>query len=356
MTPTTHTCLDPLETIVSTSDTTPSAIHADDLRDPKSFRHSGWQPTRHRIWRALHSAGASVSRLSAFSSCGDDAWLVRSAEDPQVVAIQSDHCHDRFCTPCNVSRAHRLASRVAELCANRNVRFVTLTLKHNPDPLSNRLAFLLRSFRTLRHHRIWTRHVRGGVAFIEVKRNLDTGCWHPHIHALVEGSYFPKQDLATDWYSITGDSYVVHIARPKRLTDVSRYVAKYITKPLDAHTLHDHDSLTEAIAALHRKRLCTTFGTWRGYPLNDLPDPVTWDKLFPLARLLDAARNGDQDSLALLAALRRTNRCRLDSLRLPLLARDGPTGDCRSSSPALHTAPCAETSLDPTWLLPLPVY
>jgi hypothetical protein len=274
-----------------------------------NFRHSGWQATRNRVWSALQDANVSDSRLNNFQLCGFNAWVYESVEEPGRYRIACDRCHDRFCLPCGQERSRTIAANVLDRLGNAPARFLTLTLAARDEPLADTVTRLYKCFARLRTRKLWQQSVTGGVAFLEVKRSRDARHWHVHLHALLQGKYLHNQALSAAWHQITGDSYVVDIRLVTSHDNATRYVAKYASKPLDPTTTRDPAALTEAIVALTGRRLCLTFGTWRGLSLTDPPDPEDWTPIGPLVNILERAAAGDDDARSILATLKGTNLC-----------------------------------------------
>lgn len=347
--------LDPQETNDSTSTPEPSPGALDDRLLDIRFRHSGWALRRQLVFRAMLSSGASLFRINRFVDCGADAYVCVDHDDPTHVSVRSLNCHDRFCVPCNVARGRRLAVRLTQLAADRTIRFITLTLAHTPDPLRDRLTYLYRSFRRLRAHPDWRAHVTGGVAFTELKLSHHTNCWHVHLHVLAQGTYFPKAHLSNAWQQATKGSYIVDITKPRRTEHVTDYVVKYVTKPLDFQVFKHPLRGPEVLNALHGTRMCTTFGNWRGYRLNDVSDPIHWRTVCSLATLRQRASQHDQDAQNLYDLLQKHTNLTVSHRIANYLARDPPGSASPSTIPAL---PIARSVRDPyflDWLRPMPM-
>lgn len=275
-------------------------------RTPVLFRHSGWQRTRKLVAESLARTEQTPSRRGEFESCGLFAFVLRSIEDPDKYRIAGSCCRDRFCIPCATERSCIIAANVIEIIGQREVRFLTLTIKTHAEPLTQQLDKLYRSFQALRRRKIWGQHVTGGVAFLELKWSHSGQRWHPHLHCLVEGVWLDKRELQRIWKQITGDSFVVDIRRPKTTTAVTSYVTKYASKPINNTFANEPELLDEAIVALHARKLCVTFGRWRGKLLTTTPDEGSWENVGSLERLIQFAADGDVTSLNILASL--TNR------------------------------------------------
>lgn len=284
------------------------------------FRHSSWRNRRLKTWAALQATHASSTRLDRFANCGSGCYIDRNLETDKLRTV-ANYCHDRFCLPCATARARLAADVVACHCAGRRVRFLTLTLKHQPLPLATTIDRLFRSFTALRHRQDWIAHVTGGVAFLEIKPALDGSGWHPHLHVLIEGDFWDQRDIARAWHEITGDSFIVDIRQVKSAPEVAAYVAKYASKP-GCKELYDHPAaLAEAVIALKGRRLMTTFGAWRALKLQpEKPaDDGPWKRLGLLSTIVWKAQHGEPEAVALWNELRsgRPATAPLESLPAP---------------------------------------
>lgn len=267
------------------------------------FRHSGWANDRRRVYDALRLTHVGSSRLQAFRECGQHPFVYECEERPGEYTLGGSTCRDRFCLPCSRDRSRLIAQNVLEQIGTRQGRFVTLTLKSTAEPLDVLLARLTSSFTKLRRTKLWRNKVVGGVAFIEVTWTCRTQSWHPHFHCLVEGRYLPRRELSQAWHLITGDSYITDIRFARDNAHVTHYITKYATKPLDHSVLVEPTHLQEAILALKGKRLCLTFGTWRGVCLTRSREDETWIQIGSLAELLHKATQNDPAAQVILRKL-----------------------------------------------------
>jgi len=188
----------------------------------------------------------------------------------------------------------------------KRTRFVTLTLKTTTEPLLYLLQHLYDSFSKLRRTKLWRGTQTGGVAFLEIKWNPNMMRWHPHLHILTEGKYIAHPALSKAWLKCTGSSFVVHVTRVNDAARAAAYVVKYASKPHDPSVLKDFDRLKEAIVALRGRKLCLTYGTWRGVKLTEVPDQGEWEPVAPLATIITQARNGDDAARSILSRLPQT--------------------------------------------------
>jgi hypothetical protein len=267
-----------------------------------AFRHSGWAPRRIQTWQALCTCNANSRRLNAFANCGSGLWLEK-AKAGNDLRLRCNCCHDRFCIPCGTARATRMVAALKAHVAGRTIRHLTVTLKHSNTPLPDQINRLLRSFAELRRRRLWTNNVVGGAAFMELKISSRDGLWHVHLHCLIEGTYLPQKPLVDAWHAITGDSTYLWIKPVPDSAGLSTYVCKYVTKPADASVFDHADKLVELMQAMKGTRLCTTFGTWRGYKLTEDPgDKGEWESVGSLWSLAASARDGEESGLRWITA------------------------------------------------------
>lgn len=272
-------------------------------RLPVIFRHSGWQRERALVAASLERTEQTFARRQEFKHCGNFAYVVQSVDDPEIFRIAGSCCRDRFCLPCATERSSVIANNVAELIDGTDLRFITFTIKTHAEPLTWQLDKLYKSFQAIRRRAYWKTRVRGGVAFLELKWSERGQRWHPHLHCLVQGHWMDKKILQQTWHKITGDSFVVDIRRPPNIAMVIRYVTKYASKPFNSTYVDDEELLDEAMLALHGRKLCVTYGTWRGVCLTAIPSDGTWETVGSLDSILQRAAYGDVACLAIMAKL-----------------------------------------------------
>lgn len=268
-----------------------------------TFRHSGWLRTRRLVFEALCRTEQPTSRIDEFSQCGSHAYVLRSLDNPAVHRIAGSSCHDRFCLPCARERSQAIALNCIDQIATKTIRFLTLTVRSTDEPLSHLLDKLYTSFQLLRRRKLWQRKVTGGVAFLEVKWMPKTNRWHPHFHCLIEGTYLPLQKLKSLWYQITKDSYILDIKLVRDLRNAAAYVTKYASKPFNNSFVARPNQLDEALLALKGRKLCLTFGTWRGVLLARTIAEGAWETVGKLEHIIQRAASGDIESRQIMHSL-----------------------------------------------------
>lgn len=272
----------------------------ENLRDI-SFRHSGWIKRRIAVRQALIDNGVPAVRLGRFSRCGSNCWIACDPLDPDRIRIIADYCHDRFCLPCSLARSRIIAGNLGKVVTDQPHRFITLTLRSTDEPLTTLLKRLYHHFARMRRRNHWKRHVDGGAAFCEVTWSSASHRWHPHLHIIATGRFFPKKVLSDMWLDVTGDSYIVDLKLIRDRTATLRYITKYATKPYSESYVDEASRLSEAIGAFRGVRFCLTFGTWRGVKLTECSDETAWRIVASLSEVRTAAAHGIDWALKLLS-------------------------------------------------------
>lgn len=186
-------------------------------------------------------------------------------------------------------------------------RFITLTIPHVSEPLKDRVKLLYDSFKRLRDMPAWKKANEGGVSFLEVKIGND-GMWHPHLHIISCGTYFPGETLSKCWESAVGVRARTHIKfiepmskRAESRVSVTKYLTTYAASPIDDNVIEDEAKLDEAITALKGCRCSNAFGSWRGKTLIDkTPPDGEWEHVCTIDQLLTATHRGEPWAIALM--------------------------------------------------------
>lgn len=335
------TSLEPPET----KPPTPAALPGGELLEPtdlaETFRHSGWAHNRGLVNAALKRTHQTIPRIVAFQSCGAFAYVYQSLHSPYEYRLGGSSCRDRFCVPCALDRSRVLSTNVLNALDSQPARFLTLTLKSNDGPLEAQIDRLYSCFATLRNRSLWTRTVKGGCAFTEVKWSERAHAWNVHIHSIIHGGFLPQRDLSRAWWKITGDSMVLDIRLVRDPAHIGQYVTKYASKPLNNSFVNRSVQFDEVVQAMHGRRLCFTFGTWRGIKLTESPQPGDWINLGSFTEVASRARDGDLEALKALNSVT-GNRAAEVILALPL-----------ARAPPLRSSP-AHPQITFEWLTPDP--
>lgn len=275
--------------------------------EERVFRHRDWSDKRKQVRAALASGISTPRSLERFDECGGDSYVYWS-ETEQRHCIRGSYCKNRHCVPCQRTRGNRLAAALkAKLSAatTHQYRFITLTLCHSDTPLRDQIRRLFAAFKTLRNTKEWKQSQRGGAFTLEVKWQEKTRRWHPHMHIIAEGEFLRQSSLAAIWKRITKDSHVVDIRCLKDAHDAAHYVSKYVTKGTSDNVWRDTDAAQEWITAMKGVRICSTYGTWRGYKLMAKPELAKdWTPIASLTSIIIKANAGEEWARAVLLALR----------------------------------------------------
>jgi len=239
-----------------------------------------------------------------FELCGSTAWILRTTDKPRRYRVATNRCRHRFCLPCSRERGLLISANLREKLPKVPLKFITLTVKARDLPLAAGMDHLYHSFGKLRRSPTWATYVRGGLAVCEVTWRAEKGRWHPHLHLIVEGPYFPQDLLRIAWLRATGDSFICDIRPVRSLDDAARYLTAYLTKSLCKKVWSDPVHLREAVLALHGRKLISAFGTWAKLRLLEpIDDGSAWETVCSADRLLTSVLEGDEPSCRLAAVL-----------------------------------------------------
>lgn len=228
-------------------------------------------------------------RIDALRRSGSDSAmrigdkLDRCCTDPAVIAVDGGaryylaeaRCKSRVCPRCSRIRAKSLSTRIAKLVRLMDApRFLTLTVRSTDANLAEQVKLLRRRFATMRRRPEWTDHVSSGIYTVEITFNSATERWHPHLHAIIDGLYFPQPELLRLWQRTVGDHAGVDIRAVHGIRKLANYLACYVAKSCDLGNLRS-DRLPEWAVATHGLRLAQTFGTLHhAKPQTEPPEPV----------------------------------------------------------------------------------
>ena len=233
-----------------------------------------------QIYAALDQLNGS-DKLSSFRSCRTDAWFMRHVKTG-LIRVSSRKCGLRWCPLCARVRRFLLCSQVSSwLQTLRKPKFFTFTLRHSDAPLADQINRLYKCFRNLRLMLPVKKRLRGGIWFFQITKSQTDGRWHPHLHCLVDSSYFPQSYLSELWLTATGNSDIVDCRAVRDLEKAAHYVARYSSAPADLRYLDLCDSL-ELVQALHGRRLVGKWGSASVVQLSPVkPDDAhLWEPLF----------------------------------------------------------------------------
>ncbi len=181
-------------------------------------------------------------------------------------------CRDRLCPLCSAARSRESGERVKRIVQQMDApRFMTLTVRASDDDLDVQLRRLMDDFRELRKEPDWKFFVKGGIWSLELTFNAETQQWHPHIHIIFDGGYFPQPKLKAIWSRIQHQDSIVDVRAVSSVGAAARYIAKYVSKTVELGSWGD-GQITEYANAMHRRRTIHTFGSCHGRTAEADPD------------------------------------------------------------------------------------
>jgi len=264
--------------------------------------HTGHHAARRRIIGALMDGGeAAEKRAGKLALCGRHPVICQDVESGELVGSQA-RCKARICPTCAKIRANKAARRIREALKEADdPRFLTLTLKGSDDPLADQIRHLRESFARLRRAKEWKQHVRGGVYTVEVKWGKSRGQWHPHLHCIIDGTYWQQQAISKAWETASRGSSIVDIRRVHGAEALSRYITKYIAKSSDTDGM-PAARLVEWSESVHGLRMLQTFGTLHGHDRDprEPAEPRQFEHVVYIGALQCGKANGDQRASRLL--------------------------------------------------------
>lgn len=240
--------------------------------------HSPFAAQREMIILALVNDPAHRFQSHCLRMCCCCAFPVIWIGPDGKPSVNLARCRIRLCPLCSKTRAFESGLRVHELLATMDCpRFMTLTVPHRRRDLRQQLDQVMSMFRELRKTDAWREYVQGGVWSLEVTYNPDTGDWHPHIHIIFDGTYFPQPELKAEWSRIIGEAAIADVRAVHSRRDAAHYVAKYISKALEMEEWPE-SKIREYASATFRRRTIHTFGSCHGVsteadPTEDKPAP-----------------------------------------------------------------------------------
>lgn len=185
-------------------------------------------------------------------------------------AEAENSCSVRVCPHDSRRRSLVLAARLEKfLVAKIGLRYAVLA-ERNSENLADGLVSLWEAWTRLRRSVRWKHKVRGCIVALEVTYNREERTWHPHLNVLMEGEYFPFEELNQAWIEATDGRGHTSFIRAADAGTV-RELIKYVTKIADL--VGEAPALDEFLTAVARKRLVRTYGTFYGMPVDDEENP-----------------------------------------------------------------------------------
>lgn len=229
---------------------------------------------------ALQKSGDAKEKEVGLRLLACDRWFRRITFPCGTSKLVPYHCDSMFCPQCASRRSKILQDRILDKIDQKKFDyfFLTLTVRSWEALSREKIDRLVGMFREFRAADDWRdAGITGGVYSIE-STHTRAG-WHPHLHVLLE---VRKGSLSRDfldrfkklWFSITGDSHVLHLAKLHGIDEKRRKVrridarslrelVKYATK---AASFSDRpDLVLEFHRAFKNVRRAQAFGSFLGF-------------------------------------------------------------------------------------------
>ena len=272
--------------------------------------HASFGKARARIFWSLDgsSDAALRRRASRISECCKHPEVRIGAEGE--ISVFTPRCRDRLCPLCSLRRSREAAERTKEAARHMDApKHLVLTAPHTDRPLREHLGCLREALRKLRNSREWKRHVAGGVYAFEITRSRHSGQWHPHVHVLMDATYWAQREICVAWGRALRSTEawadypeherpVVYVSAVMSRSKVAQYVAKYVTKPAELGEWAD-DLVCEYATAIAGARMLHTFGSLHGTkldPKDPNADPAVSTHACYLGYLDRVADDGNEDA------------------------------------------------------------
>lgn len=258
--------------------------------------HEPHRVDRDTVIDALQESYAPAVRRAAQQLAGC-ANAARFYIDPDEGKVRPwiRRCKHRLCPFCGRARSAHVAEQLTQIMYKmKRPRMLVLTVRSRREPLRVQLHDLRGWLSRLRRSKDWRTRVRGGAYTVEVTLNERTGLWHPHLHVVYEGEYFPFKLLQGLWHEITGGSEVVWVQAVHEVAGAARELAKYIGKIQQLDRL-DGQQIREYAEAVRGGRMVQAFGESYGFAVVDedgLPEKPAAEYTVSLPRLVFLAGQG----------------------------------------------------------------
>jgi hypothetical protein len=201
------------------------------------------------------------SRL-AFLTCGQHVHQV----------IPNFVCEFRLCPDCARRKSRKRVNNylpVMTAFVRRNrvkpVHLV-LTQTHKKETRKQSVKRLKTAFDNLIRREFWKEHFRGGTWSIEFTKDKDN-LHHTHLHIIgFRKKFFDIDLLRAEWFSVTGDSFILRLDPITELSKGLLEVFKYVSAPLDTDRFTAED--LRDFLNLRNTHLFGSFGEFRTFKSN----------------------------------------------------------------------------------------
>lgn len=230
--------------------------------------------------------------------CGTVSWLARSSGGELL--FMRNGCNLRWCPKCRWRSAKKQTNRIKSMTGH--LRVMMLSIRSSDRPLSEQIEHLKKSFRRLRQMKSWKKYVNYGCGAVEVTFNNLSGQWHPHLHIIWNGSYYPQKLLSSMWCKATNGSTYVYVQKisGKKAMD---YVSKYLTKCPPVQKWRDPEKRAQEIVGLVGVQLFISFGDWSDVKIEEVKKDRC-ELICPTNRLVECYKRGEPWAINLMVEIR----------------------------------------------------
>jgi len=254
-------------------------------------KHNGHKARRGKADHAEHDRDAHRRNLRLALKC-DEAGLEAYASSLRECTVtaglyactgcggwsyHTNHCKQRLCAYCAPRKARDRAKLAKYMLTHMDhPKFLTLTMPRCDD-LKAGIQRIRKAFSRWRGWKAVQPHITGGYYQIECKAKGDG--WHVHIHALIDGTFFPKHQIWQTWAKALGIQEVSVDISSASHPEIAQEVAKYAVKAVELEEWTP-EQLREFVTATKGLRLTGTFGKWYNAKIDELleepaPEPMT---------------------------------------------------------------------------------
>jgi diadenosine tetraphosphate (Ap4A) HIT family hydrolase len=181
-------------------------------------------------------------------------------------------CEFRLCPDCARRKSRKrvnnyLPVMTAFVRQNRVTPVhLVLTQTHKKETRKQSVKRLKTAFNNLIRREFWKEHFKGGTWSIEFTKGKDN-LHHTHLHIIgFRRKFFDTNLLRDEWFSVTGDSFILRLDPITELSKGLLEVFKYVSKPLDTDRFTAED--LRDFLKLRNTHLFGSFGEFRTFKSN----------------------------------------------------------------------------------------
>jgi hypothetical protein len=196
--------------------------------------------------------------------------------DWAVVDEKNKPCSLRICPHCASRRSRIVAARTQKLLFGKTGLRYAVLAERNSENLQAGVRSLWRAWTSLRRSVCWKAKVKGCIVALEVTYNPKRKTWHPHLNVLMEGEYFPFEELNKAWIKATegnGRTSRIQAADHETVFELLKYTLKVAARDKDTGEFElifdEPEAIDEFLSAVHGSRLVRSYGTLHGLKLED---------------------------------------------------------------------------------------